>query len=655
MAELKKSLGYGTIIALSITSLLGTGLFIGPAIAAKYAGVSSIIAWVILAAISVYVAACFGELASMFPSAGGVYEYAKRAYGRFPSFMIGWVTWLVANISVCLMIVAAMNYLNPLIVNFFSYILDETVRGAVVHAVESEIFKIVVGCIIILFFNSIAFRGIEASSVIIIFFAITTLIVISMVVVPGVSLVQMSNFEGVWAVNPILIFVSVFFILETFFGWEYVTFLAEETKNPEKVIPISLVLTTLLVTILGVLVAFIMLGAMPVNELANSSAPFFDMGVKIYGQIGGIVIIIGVVISLLGSSAGCVFSTPRLLLALARDKLFINQLSDVHETYRTPYKAIAFQTIVMMVILVIGFAAYQTLLSFLVPMALIMYISVLLTLPILRLKNKEQKRHFRVPFGKIGPVIVAILYASVVFVWLIKTPGSVSLFKMIVSLTLFGVPIYLLLLFHYDPDVVVRLNDLFAYFSLVFERMLVPSRIKRDIFNHLDKLENSKVLEFGCGVGTITTELARRVGPSGAVIATDVSYTQVKIAKKRVSKLGYSNVHFIHDIHQVNRVHHEIPKVDCIVSVGMLGYIQDIKKVLKEMNQLLPEGGKVFFVDYIDVFKVIPNVSWLSHHEELKTLFRECGFSVRVEKVKGSLWNYVFIYGIKSSDDVPFI
>ena len=94
MAELKRSAGFWTIVALTITAMVGTGMFFGTAIGAGYAGNAVILAWIILVAISVYVAACFGELIVLFPKAGGVYEFSKHAYGRFMSFIIGWITWM---------------------------------------------------------------------------------------------------------------------------------------------------------------------------------------------------------------------------------------------------------------------------------------------------------------------------------------------------------------------------------------------------------------------------------------------------------------------------------------------------------------------------------------------------------------------------------
>ncbi len=649
MAELKRSLGYGTIIAISITSLIGTGMFMGPKIAAGISGNMSLIAWVVLSLITLYVSVCFGELVSMFPDSGGVYEFAKRSYGRFISFMVGWIAWLVGNITTCVLIVTALHYLIP--AGFTLPFLPH---------MSTDLLKILFAIIFILILNYIAYRGIDASSKLLIFFAAVTIGVILLIVIPGIFHIDMSNyhpffFSGSLMNSGILVFASLFFIMETYFGWESATFLAEETKNAEKVIPVSLVVTSVIVALLGTLFAFVMLGNIPWQTLKDLSSPIHQITTMLYFDKMWYVVNVGLFITMLGSAAGCVISTPRLLLALARDKLFINQFADIHEVHKTPYKAILFQTIVTIVIVVVGFAEYDTLLSMLVPLALIMYIFVLLAVPVLRYKMPNAKRFFKTPFGKTGPLFITALYISVIVSWIIYEANAWALFKLMLSFVFFGVPIYLLLLFYYDPDVIVKLNDVFAYFSLAFERILIPKKIDRAVFSHLGEIRGHTVLEFGCGVGTFTKELAREVGPTGTIFATDVSYTSVKIANKRIARRGHINVHFVHDIHQVNRVHHSIPNVDHIVSIGMLGYLQDIRKVLGEMHRLLPESGRIFFMDYVDLFKVIPNLSWLSHKDQLIALFRECGFSVRVDKIKGLFWNYLFVYGIKTEHDVPFI
>ena len=113
MAELKRALGYWTILSLAIGSIMGSGMFFGAAIGARHSGNASIISWIILSVVGVYIAMCFGELVSMFPKAGGVYEYSKRTYGRFFSFIMGWNAWIVSNLTIALLVVAGINYLIP--------------------------------------------------------------------------------------------------------------------------------------------------------------------------------------------------------------------------------------------------------------------------------------------------------------------------------------------------------------------------------------------------------------------------------------------------------------------------------------------------------------------------------------------------------------
>jgi len=659
MGELKRSLGYGTIIAISITSMVGTGIFVGPAIAANEfnAGNMSLFSWGILSILSVYISYCFAELVGMFPNSGGVYEFAKVAYGRFASFMIGWVTWLVGNFTTGVVIVTALKFMVP--------------EGFVLPFLPNmshELVQVTIAIVLIIVLNYIAYRGIDASAKVLVFFAAITILVVTMIILFGLRSMDISNLtpliaDGNLLNNSMLVLMSMFFIMETYFGWESATFLAEETKNAENIIPRSLIITAIVVAVLAFLGAFVTLGNIPWQDMTTTddsgandiTSTLYHLTSLLFPAEAWVYIKTGVFIVLLGSAAGGIVSTPRLLLALARDKLFLNSLSQVHEKFKTPYKAIVFQTVITIMIVVIGFAEYKTLLAMLLPLAIIMYISVLLAVMILRIRMPDAKRTIRAPFGRIGPVFVSGIFMLSIYLWLMVEEGAWHIFNLTMSFVIFGVPIYLLLMVYYDPDVIIKLNDLFAYFTLAFERVLIPKKIDRDIFNHLGDVEGKTILEFGSGVGTFTKELAREVGPSGTVYATDVSYTQVKIASKRITKLGLNNVRFIHDMHQVNRVHHSIPNVDGIVSIGMLGYLQDIHKVLGEMYRILPEGGRIFFMDYVDLFKVIPNVSWLSNKDELKGLFRSCGFAVKVEKLKGSFWNYLFIYGIKTEQDVPYI
>ena len=438
-------------------------------------------------------------------------------------------------------------------------------------------------------------------------------------------------------------------------GWEEASFLAEETKNPEKIIPKALIVSTLIAGLLGIGTAFISLGIIPWVKLISSVTPITDVTTIIFGSAGSKLIGIGIVLALIGSAAGIVISAPRLLLAMARDKLFIPQLAAIHEKRRTPYKAIIFQSIVSILIIILGFGQYKTLLSMFIPLALIMYIAVLLSVIILRFKLHDVKRVFKVPFGKIGPALISLVYIGVIVVWLLKEPGALNLFRIILSLIFFAIPIYLILIFFYNPDAIVGFSNRFARLTLWTENILLPKHVRRQIVGLFKDLEEKAILEYGAGVGTLTLHLAEAVGPKGKVYATDLSKKNIKLLTERLLKERISHVTVIHDEHQVNRVHPSVQSVDIIFSVGMMSYMQDVKKILREMNHILPEGGRILFVEYVNFFKFLPDAEWISDIEKLRKVFRQAGFSVKIKKKHGLLWNYLFVYGIKSEKDVPII
>ena len=110
--ELKKSISFSVLILLAINAIIGTGIFFVPGIAAAIAGPASIISWIAVAVIAMLIAACFAELVGMFPKAGGVYEYTKQAFGEFGGFLVGWTSWLVANVTIAMLAIGCLAYLS---------------------------------------------------------------------------------------------------------------------------------------------------------------------------------------------------------------------------------------------------------------------------------------------------------------------------------------------------------------------------------------------------------------------------------------------------------------------------------------------------------------------------------------------------------------
>ena len=210
-----------------------------------------------------------------------------------------------------------------------------------------------------------------------------------------------------------------------------------------------------------------------------------------------------------------------------------------------------------------------------------------------------------------------------------------------------GIPVYFLLEMYYNPRAVRKTNNILAYLALFTERLALPLSVRKEILRLIGNVKGKAIFEFGCSVGTMTLHLAEVVGKKGRIYATDISERDLVIAQNRMNKKGHGHVKIMHDIKHHSRIHPDIPDIHLVVSVGMLGYLQNTKNVLKQMNKKLKKGSKVCFVDYDKFFDLIPNRDWLSDDKKIKKIFEECGFDVKVKRKQGFAWKYIFIYGKK--------
>jgi len=626
MAELKRVLSYPVLLLIVINSILGTGIFFLPAMGAKIAGPASIISWLVLSVISIYMAMVFGELASMFPEAGGVYEFCKNAFGRFPSFLIGWLTLVGGNITIAMLMVGAIRYLLP-------------------FQITTPI--IVVSIILILAFNIVAYRGMKISATMLVVFAFITLAALASLIVPGFIHFNPENFSPFFPLGTGVVFLAIFAIAETFFGWESPTFLAGETKDGRKTVPKALVHGTIIIALISLVFVVVSIGSYGWKAFGMAEAPLSALAAFFYGSRITDAFSLLVYLAIIGSVADWVVSAPRLILSMAKDKLFLHQFAKIHPIFATPYKAIIFQAVVSSILIVIGAGSYLTLLHILVPILLILYGAVLTSVVVLRYKKPHHVRYMKAPFGRTGPILVMFFFIALLVVWLKEAPDAIGSVMLGLSLFLIGIPLYFLLEMYHDPKAIRIVNDMLANLTLAVERLTLPMGVRKEIISLLGNIKGKVVLEFGCSVGTLTLHLAEEVGKSGRVYATDIAKHEVDIASRRLEKKGLHHVTVIHDEQHATRVHPDVPDVHVAVSVGMLGYVQNVKSVLRGINRRLKTGSRICFVDYDKFFEVIPNIDWLSDKKKIKRIFHDAGFTVEVKHRRGLAWKYIFIFGTK--------
>src|SRR3989344_311488 len=195
MKQLKESIGKKSLFLLTVNAIIGTGIFFLPALGALYAGPASLLSWVIMSFIAVFISLYFAELVSMFPSSGGVYQYTKEAFGDFPAFLVGWISWIVANITIAMLIVGSIIYLLPN---------------------ETFVLKMFLALFFILLFNVVSYRGIDLSTKLMIFFGIMSVISLSVLIFPGLITVNTANFDPFFVFPLPAVFLAIYFIAETF-------------------------------------------------------------------------------------------------------------------------------------------------------------------------------------------------------------------------------------------------------------------------------------------------------------------------------------------------------------------------------------------------------------------------------------------------------
>lgn len=626
-------LSYPAILLISINSIMGTGIYFLPSVGAQKAGLFAIFSWIIMGFIALYYSTIFGELVSRYPKEGGVYEYAKEAFGFFPSFLLGWISLIAANITIAMLMVGAIKYIAPFLSNFAISVL---------------------GVLFIIIFNFIAFKGLKTGKVMLLTFAGITLSAVFGIIVPGLLNFNMSNFTdwtshaafssldaglGGFLSGSLIVITTIFFISETFFGWETTTFLAEQVDNPKRVMPRAFVNGTLIIFIIAVLFVITAQSILHWSQLAEASAPLAAIASNIYGPGAVPIYSILVYLAIIGSVAGWIVAAPNLLVALAKDRLFIPSFAKLHSKNKTPHHAILFQTIVTSLLVFVGAGSYETLLHLLVPLLLIMYVSVVFSLILIRRKHPSFDG-YKAPGGTWGPIVLVLITFSLIGLWVVNEPGALQTLSLIGSFILIGIPVFLMMNFHYNPHATLTFHNKTAELSRLLERLFLPRRIRKRMYAGISS--RNEILFLGVGSGLLLKESPV---PSDHCSVIEHSETLFRKLSSR-----FPSVNVIHDEHGISRVHPSIAHADVVISVGLLSHVSHLPSFLDHVADVLPDNGIIRFVDYADFYGVIPNS--LPSRKELSEMFRDAGFSVRVKKIKGLLWSYLIIEGIKSDSGI---
>ena len=400
--------------------VVGGGIFVLPGVIAANLGPAAIFAYLICAIAIGLIFLCYAEIGSRVTRSGGSYAYIEEAFGPFAGFvssMLLWFGWAVLSDAA---IAIAMVETIALAVPALS---DPLWRGLFIVAMLS--FMAITNIV-----------GVKAGVRFYTFNTFAKFIPLAMLLVVGIFMVDFDNlvisklptFEMIGASTLILIF--------AFSGAECALNASGEVKNPEKTVPLGLLLG------LGS-IFFLYLGLQSVaqgvlgSELANNTeAPLAAAAKEIFGEWGATMVIAGGAISIFATLSGDILATPRVVFATARDGNLPKVLSKVHSKYKTPYIAIIFYAAVIGAFALSG--TFEQLAIMASGSILLIYAGV--SLSVIRLRIREgapSGEQFKIP----GKTIVPILSCGVIF-WMLWQM-SIDEAKGIVGLVIASIVVYL--------------------------------------------------------------------------------------------------------------------------------------------------------------------------------------------------------------------
>ncbi|HEX7342351.1 MAG TPA: amino acid permease [Rhodanobacteraceae bacterium] len=423
--ELPRRLGLVTGIAVVVGIIIGSGIFrVSSPIAAEVGNLTGIAwVWVLGGVVALFGALSIAELAAMYPQAGGPYVYLREAYGKPLAFLFGWMWLLTTPISWAaqsLMFAQYLSFFVPLS-NMATHVLA-AVLIVLVAAANTRSVKL--GAII---------QNLSTAAKVL---AIIGLAAAIFFLAPGGAHNPLTA-EPMGTAKWSAIGLGLVAVLWAYDGWENLTTLSGEVRNPQRNLPLALIGGVLVVIVVYLLINTAYLRALPLHELAASKSVASDAAGAVLGHVGAALVGALVMLSVFGSLNGSILSGPRVFYAMAEDGLFFRSVGKVHPKYETPYIAIGF--IVVLAVIYVLLRTFMQLASAYVlgiwPFLALAVIGIF----ILRRREPDFPRKYRTLGYPVIPALFVLATFAVVANSLWQQPWSTGTS---IGITLIGIPLY---------------------------------------------------------------------------------------------------------------------------------------------------------------------------------------------------------------------
>jgi APA family basic amino acid/polyamine antiporter len=428
MTNLAKELTMYGLIMVAIGSCIGSGIFVTPSEIAGLIPSSSLIllVWALGGLIALTGALTFGELGALFPKAGGIYVFLKEAYGGWLGFLYGWAYLvIITSGSIAVLSLAFTHYLSFLFP--MSDLQKEFASAITIILVTTiNIFRAKFGEI----FSNL-FTGLKIIGIIMIIgfgFYFGNL---------DLSFKNMGPSTGSGA-GLSAFGVALTGVLFSYGGWQHASFLAGETKNPVRNVPLAMITGAGAVTILYLMVNIAYMLLLPVNDIITSEKVAAEAINRVL-PFGGLLVAGLISVSTFGTIGIYTLSAPRIYYAMAADGLFFRSISRVHPRFKTPVNAILAQS-AWAILLLLFWGTLENLITYTVSVEWIFFTLAAIGIFIFRKKLKNTER----PYKAFGYPLTPLVFISI-NIWFVVNIIINKPFHTVIGMgfLLLGIPFFL--------------------------------------------------------------------------------------------------------------------------------------------------------------------------------------------------------------------
>lgn len=428
----KRKITVTDAILIIVGIVVGAGIFRAPSLVAANTNNDSMffLAWTLGGVVSIAGALCYAELTTAFPNTGGDYHFIGRAYGKRPAFLFAWARMSVIQTGS----IALLAYIFG---DYFSQVYNLGEHSSFIYAAA-----------VIIILTGINIAGIRLGTGTQRLFTLSEIGGILLIITVG--LLHSGQAETMYQVPEAgksgnSLGLAMVFVLLTFGGWNEAAYISAELKSGSKGMIRSLVISLLIITVLYLLINVAYIRVLGHEGLSRSTAAGADLMQITSGPSGTYVIGVLVAISALTSANATIFTGARTNYALGRDFRIFSFLGKWNEQASGPVNAFLIQGLISLALISLGLftrSGFETIIEYTAPVFWFFFLLVGIAIFILRKKEPETHRPFRVPFYPLTPIIFCLssaylLYSSVMYTGIGGLAGIYVLLAGVIILIVF--------------------------------------------------------------------------------------------------------------------------------------------------------------------------------------------------------------------------